>query len=105
MEIVHLVTSLSPEYASPQVLLKFNRGYRGMEIIHCHEDATLGEDGHTNRSDNATRNVFTILCFSFKILKSVSPSPTRAKNDFKTTEIAPPGFRGLSLNRPICDAG
>jgi hypothetical protein len=78
VEIVYLITSLSAEEASPQVLLKFNRGHWGIEIMHRHKDVTLGEDGYTNRSDHAPRNVFTILCFAFKILKSVSPSPTRA---------------------------
>ncbi len=63
--------------ASPQVLLMFNRQHWGIEIMHRHKDVTLGEDGYTNR------NVFTILCFVFKILKSVSSSPTRAIERFQ----------------------
>ncbi|MGO9265064.1 MAG: hypothetical protein ACLQBA_09285 [Candidatus Binataceae bacterium] len=78
MEIVHLIISLSAEQASLQVLLKFNREQWGIEIMHRHKDVTLGEQGYANRGDNAPRNVFTILCFVFKILKSISPSPTRA---------------------------
>ena len=83
VEIIHLITSLSAEQASPLVLLKFNREHWGIEIMHRHKDVTLGEDGYTNRSDNAPRNVFTILCFVFKILKSVSPSLTRAIERFQ----------------------
>jgi hypothetical protein len=37
----------------------------------------------TTDDGNAPRNVFTILCFVLKILKSVSPSPTRAIERFQ----------------------
>lgn len=83
MEVVYLITSLSAQDAPPQALLKFNRGHWGIEIMHRDKDVTLGEDGYTNRSDNAPRNVFTILCFARKILKSVSPSLTRAIEQFQ----------------------
>jgi len=83
VEIVYLITSLSAQDASPEALLKFNRGHWGIEIMHRDKDVTLGEDGYTNRSDNAPRNVFTILCFARKILKSVSPSITRAIEQFQ----------------------
>ena len=46
-------------------------------------DVILGEDGYTNRSDNAPRNVFSLTGFVLKILKSVSPSPTRAIEHFQ----------------------
>ena len=51
--------------------------------MHRHKDVTLGEDGYTNRRGHAPRNVFTILCFVLKILKSVQPSPTRAIDWFQ----------------------
>ena len=83
VEIVYLITSLPAEDAPPKVLLKFNRGHWRIEIMHRDKDVILGEDGYTNRRDNAPRNVFTILCFALKILKSVTPSPTRAIEKFQ----------------------
>lgn len=83
VEVVHLITSLNVHDASPQALLSFNRAHWGIEIMHRDKDVTLGEDGYTNRSDNAPRNVFTILCFARKILKSVSSSLTRAIEQFQ----------------------
>lgn len=83
VEIVYLITSLSAKDASPEALLKFNRGHWGIEIMHRDKDVTLGEDGYTNRCDSAPRNVFTLLCFARKILKFVSPSLTRAIEKFQ----------------------
>jgi hypothetical protein len=37
----------------------------------------------SNRSDNAPRNIFSLIGFALKILKSVSPSPTRAIEQFQ----------------------
>ena len=51
--------------------------------MHRDKDLTLGEDGYTNRNDNAPRNVFTIPCFARKILKYVSPSIARAIEKFQ----------------------
>jgi hypothetical protein len=51
--------------------------------MHRDKDVTLGEDGYTNRSDNAPRNVFSLLAFALKILKSVSSSPIRAIEYFQ----------------------
>jgi predicted transposase YbfD/YdcC len=83
VEVVYLITSLKAQDAAPEALLKFNRGHWGIEIMHRDKDVTLGEDGYTNRSDNAPRNIFTILCCARKILKFVSPSLTRAIEQFQ----------------------
>jgi hypothetical protein len=72
----HLVSSL-PAAASPQALLGV------IEIMHRNKDVILGEDGYTNRCDNAPRNIFSLTGFVLKILKSVAPSPTRAIEHFQ----------------------
>jgi hypothetical protein len=51
--------------------------------MHRNKDVILGEDGYTNRSDDAPRNIFSLIGFALKILKSVSPSPTRAIEQFQ----------------------
>ena len=51
--------------------------------MHRNKYVILGEDGYTNRSDNAPRNIFSLIGFALKILKSVSPSPTRAIEQFQ----------------------
>jgi predicted transposase YbfD/YdcC len=82
-EIVYLITSLTACQASPKALLQINRDHWGVEIMHRDKDVTLGEDGYTNRLDNAPRNVFSLACFALKILRSVSHSPTRAIEHFQ----------------------
>lgn len=80
-EVVHLISSLT--VASPQALLAINRNHWGIEIMHRNKDVILGEDGYTNRCDNAPRNIFSLTGFVLKILKSVSHSPTRAIERFQ----------------------
>lgn len=38
----------------------------------------VSSHGYTNQSDEALRNIFSLIDFALKIVKSVSPSPTRA---------------------------
>lgn len=80
-EVVHLISSLSA--ASPQALLASNRNHWGIEIMHRNKDVILGEDGYTNRCDNAPRNIFSLTAFVLKILKFVAHSPTRAIEHFQ----------------------
>ena len=47
------------------------------------KDVILGEDAYTNRSDEAARNIFSLIGFTLKILKAVSPSPIRAIESFQ----------------------
>jgi hypothetical protein len=82
-EIVYLVTSLAPCQASPKALLQFNRQHWGIEIMHCDKVVILGEDGYTNRLDNAPSNVFSLIGFALRILKAISPSTTRAIEHFQ----------------------
>jgi hypothetical protein len=51
-ETVYLITSLTAA-VSPQALLSVNCNHWGIEITHRNKDVILGEDGYTNRSDNA----------------------------------------------------
>ena len=57
-EVVYLVSSL-PAATSPQALLGVNRDHWRIEIMHRNKDVILGEDGYTNRCDNAPRNIFS----------------------------------------------
>ena len=82
-ETVYLITSLSPACASPQDILKTNRHHWGIEIMHRNKDVFLGEDGYTNRNDNAPANIFSLTSFVLAILKTVSSSPTRALEYFQ----------------------
>lgn len=82
-EVVYLIARLPEGEASPQALLSANRGHWGIEIMHRNKDVVLGEDGYTNRSDNAPQNIFSLIGFTLKILKAVSPSPTRAIERFQ----------------------
>ena len=46
MEVVHGITSLTPEEANAQRLLELTRGHWGIENrLHDVRDVTLGEDG------------------------------------------------------------
>ena len=83
VEVVYLIASLRAADAAPEALLRVNRGHWGIEIMHRNKDVILGEDGYTNRSDNAPRNIFSLLAFTLKILKSISSSPTRAIEQFQ----------------------
>lgn len=82
-EIVDPITSLPAGEAAPEALLRANRDHRGIEIMHRNKDVILGEDGYTNRGGNAPRNIFSLTGFVLKILKTVSPSPTRAIEYFQ----------------------
>jgi predicted transposase YbfD/YdcC len=100
-EVVHLISSLTAA-TSPQALLRINRDHWGIEIMHRNKDVILGEDGYTNRCDNAPRNIFSLTGFVLKILKSVSSSPTRAIERFQDDRKKPrnPPVLGFLLNRP-----
>jgi predicted transposase YbfD/YdcC len=82
-ETVYLITSLSAVEATPQDLLKLNRTHWGIEIMHRNKDVFLGEDGYTNRKDNAPHAIFVLLTLVLEIGKSVSRSPTQALEYFQ----------------------
>ena len=78
--------------------------------MHRNKDVILGEDGYTNRSDDAPRNIFSLIGFALKILKSVSPSPTRAIEQFqddrnKAFALLAIAFTELPCTSPILPAG
>ena len=82
-EFVYLIASLPAGETAPEAASLRQRGHWGVEIMRRNKDVILGEDGYTNRSDNAPRNIFSLIGFALKILKSVSPSPTRAIEQFQ----------------------
>jgi len=64
-------------------LLDFNRKHWGIEIMHRNKDVFLGEDACTSRKDDAPHNIFILNNLVLTILKSVSPSPTKALEYFQ----------------------
>jgi predicted transposase YbfD/YdcC len=68
-EVAYLITSLAASEASSEALLCANRSHSAIEIMHRNKDVILGEDGYTNRSDNAPRNIFSLLGFALKKLR------------------------------------
>ena len=82
-EVVYLIARFPDGVVDPKMSLDVNRGHWGMEIMHRNKDVILGEDAYTNRSDEAARNIFSLIGFTLKILKAVSPSPIRAIESFQ----------------------
>jgi hypothetical protein len=75
-ETAYLITSLlRPD---PKRILRLNRHHWKIEAMHRDKDVCLGEDGYTNRSGHAPRNVFTLTSAARTLLKQISSSPTRA---------------------------
>jgi hypothetical protein len=60
-EVVYLIASLPAGETAPDALLSANRGHWGIEIMHRSKNVILGEDDYTNRSDNAPRNIFSLI--------------------------------------------
>ena len=75
-ETAYLITSLPQP--DPEHILRLNRHHWKVETMHRDKDGTLGEDGYTNRSDNAPRNIFVLTSATRTLLKRISNSPTRA---------------------------
>jgi hypothetical protein len=55
--------------------------------MHRNKDVMLGEDGYTNWLDNAPRNVFSLTSLALKVMRWISPSPTRAIAHFQDNRI------------------
>ena len=75
-ETAYFITSLPLD--NPQCILRLSRDHWKIEAMHRDKDVTLGEDGYTNRSGHAPRNIFTLISAARTLLKRISPSPTRA---------------------------
>ncbi len=75
-ETTYLITSLAQP--DPECILRLNRRHWQIEAMHRDKDVTLGEDGYTNRSGHAPRNIFTLNSAARTLLKRISRSPTRA---------------------------
>jgi len=53
------------------------------------KDVILGEDGYTNRSDEAPRNIFSLIGFALKILNPSRPLQPEQSNSSRTTGTRP----------------
>ena len=82
-ENAYCITILAKDEASPECLLNLNRKQWGIEIMYRNKDVMLGEDGYTNRLDNALRNVFSLISLAIKVTRWVSPSAITAIEYFR----------------------
>ncbi len=103
-ETVYLITSLTRP--KPKDILRLNRNHWRIETMHRDKDVTLGEDRYTNRSDNAPRNIFTLVSATRTLLKRISKSPTKAIEMMQDNRarairiVTDQPKKHLSLNRP-----
>lgn len=84
LETAWLITSLSPDEATPKALLTYNREHWSIENkLHRNKDVLLGEDAATNRKDHAPRNISSFNNLALAVFKSINPSPRRALEHFQ----------------------
>ena len=98
-ETAYLITSLLQP--NPKHILNLNRSHWRIKTMHRDKDVTLGEDGYTNRSRQAPRNIFTLTSAARTLLKRISNSPTRAIEMVQNNRQNAIQFLGRSLIRPI----
>jgi len=69
-EVVYLITSLSPEQASPERLLALNRGHWEIENrLHWVRDVTFGEDLSQIRKGAGPRLMATLRNLAISLLR------------------------------------
>jgi hypothetical protein len=69
-EVVYLITSLSPEQASPERLLALNRGHWEIENrLHFVRDVTFGEDLSQIRKGAGPRMMATLRNLAISLLR------------------------------------
>jgi predicted transposase YbfD/YdcC len=69
-EVVYLVTSLSPEQASPERLLALNRGHWEIENrLHWVRDVTFGEDLSQIRKGSGPRMMATLRNLAISLFR------------------------------------
>jgi predicted transposase YbfD/YdcC len=83
-ETAWLISSLTSAEASPEALLGYNRQHWRIENnLHRNKDVALGEDGYTNRKDNAPRNIFSLNNLVLLLFKIAGLTPKRAIESFQ----------------------
>jgi len=103
-ETAWLITSLSAQQASPEVLLGYNRQHWRIENnLHRNKDVALGEDRYTNRKDNAPRNIFSLNNLVLCLFKKSGLTPKKAIEVFPGRQKSrdPPRNWILTLNSPV----
>lgn len=69
-EVVHLITSLTPEKASPERLLRLNRGHWGIENgLHWVRDVTFAEDHSQVRTGSGPRMMATLRNLAISLIR------------------------------------
>ncbi len=73
LETVYLISSLTPQQASPEQLLEFNRGHWGIEALHYVRDRAFDEDRCRARKGHAPRALACLLAclrnFAISVLR------------------------------------
>lgn len=83
-ETAWLIASLPSTEASPDVLLGYNRQHWRIENnLHRNKDVALGEDGYTNRKDNAPSNIFSLNNLVLLLFKLAGLTPKKAIEFFQ----------------------
>ena len=69
LETVYLISSLTPQQASPEQLLEFNRGHWGIEALHYVRDRAFDEDRCGARKGHAPRALACLRNFAISVLR------------------------------------
>lgn len=80
-EVVYLITSLTPEQASPQRLLTLNRGHWEIENrLHWVRDVTFAEDHSQVRTGSGPRMMATLRNLAISLVRLAHPAPWVAES-------------------------
>ena len=94
-ETVYLLTSLPPEVATPQRLLRLNRSYRGIENrVHWVRDVAVDEDHSRIRKGSLPRLLAAFANLAISILRLLT---TNSKRRMRQLHLDPNGAVALLL--------
>lgn len=72
-ETVYIVTSLSPDKATPERLLALVRNHWGIESLHWIRDMIFDEDRCRIRTGNGARMMATLRNLAVSLMRAVKP--------------------------------
>ena len=99
VEVVHGITSLSPERADANRLLELNRGHWGIENgLHYVRDVTMGEDASRVRRGNAPQVLAALRnAVIFVVAQEAGPKETRPEVMERMAAFPPQALHALEL--------
>ena len=93
-EVAYIVTSLSPEKASPEELLALVRGHWQIESLHWIRDMAYDEDRCRIRTGTGARMMATLRNLAIGLIHAVAPGRGFIR---MTRELAANGHKTLGL--------